>query len=194
MEGWPAWINSEHYSVDAVTQGNASRESMQGPMLQALLENRFKLKTHRETREVPIYELTVAKSGLKLRRAEEGSCVPRDPAKLRLRPDPGQKPFCGQAALRRNGPAWAVELRSMTLDEFSHWLDVSLDRLVFDKTGVAGKFDINMEYSRDQDSDVADAGPSIPTAVQQQLGLKLVPAKGPGEFLVIDHVERPSEN
>lgn len=75
-----------------------------------------------------------------------------------------------------------------------------MDRLVVDKTGVTGKFDFHLEFAADQATPglVAEAGdpggPSIFTAVQEQLGLKLEPTKGPGEFLVIEHVEKPSEN
>ncbi len=67
-------------------------------------------------------------------------------------------------------------------------------RPVINKTGITGLFDIHLEYSPDQNSDAPDAAPSIFEALQQQLGLKLVPAKGPGEFLVTDRLERPSDN
>jgi uncharacterized protein (TIGR03435 family) len=152
IEGGPAWISSERYTINAKAEGNASPEMMRGPMIQALLEERFMLKTHRETREIPIYELTVAKSGLKLQRAEEGSCTPWDPTNPTRRLDLGQKPYCGQAGFRINGPNLSVEMRSVTLDDFSKWL--SLDRLVFDKTGITGRFDFRLEYALDETSPV----------------------------------------
>ncbi|HEY1760017.1 MAG TPA: M56 family metallopeptidase [Bryobacteraceae bacterium] len=204
VEGGPAWLSSDRYSIDARAEGPANPEMMQGPMLQALLEDRFKLRVRRETREVPVYALTVAKGGLKLQQAEEGSCTPRDIANGPApHPQPGQKPFCGQAGLVRKGSNFYWELRAMTLDEFSKWLNLSLDRLVIDKTGAAGNFDFHLEFAPDETTpglvpggaEPSDpTGPSIFTAVQEQLGLKLEPAKGPGEFLVIDHIEKPSEN
>lgn len=203
VEGGPAWINSERYTLDAKAEGTPSPEMMQGPMLQAVLEDRFKLKTHLETRDVPVYELTVAKGGLKASRAEEGSCTPRDPANAGHPLEPGQKPYCGQSHLTKKGPNISVDLRSMTLDDLSKWLDLGVDRLVVDKTAMAGKFDFHLEYALDESSPLfhpeeGDAGdpvfPSITTALQQELGLKLMPAKGPGRFLVVDHIDRPSSN
>ncbi|MGA7785911.1 MAG: TIGR03435 family protein [Candidatus Acidiferrales bacterium] len=206
VEGGPDWINSERYTINAESEASASDAMMRGPMLQSLLEDRFKLKLHHETREIPIYEMTVAKSGFKLKPAEEGSCTPRDPANPRRQLAPGEKPLCGQGFMRRNGSDWTVDLRSLTMDEFCKWLDFGVDRLVSDKTGIAGKYDFHLEFSADEatpgfllgGNESNDAGPpafpAMFTMVQQQFGLKLVPAKGPGQFLVIDSVERPSGN
>jgi uncharacterized protein (TIGR03435 family) len=174
---------------------------MNGPMLQALLEDRFKLKIHRETKEVPVYELTVAKSGLKAPRFTPGSCTPFDWA----RPVPGQEPAPGQkfcaGKVERKGAIATAQLDAMSMDAFTKTFLIRFDlgRPVIDKTGLAGLFDFHLEYAPYQtgpDGAVAvdPAGPSIFTVLPQQLGLKLTPAKGPGEFLVIDHVERPSEN
>lgn len=205
VEGGPGWINSERYSINAKAEDAASPETMQGPMMQALLEDRFKLKIHRETKEVPIYAMTMAKGGLKLKQAEDGSCTPRDLTKGPApRLQPGQKPYCGSARLiSRKGSDFRWEMHGMSLDEFSKWLNLGLDRLVFDKTGVTGKFDFQLEFASDDSTpgmpvagaDAGDAAaPSIFSALQQQLGLKLEPAKGPGEFFIIDHVERPAGN
>ena len=93
-----------------------------------------------------------------------------------------------------------VQLDAMSIDAFIKFFLSKLDRPVIDKTGLTGLFDFHLEYTPDQASTdgvamPADlAGSSIFTAVQQQLGLKLTRAKGPGEYLVIDHVERPSAN
>jgi bla regulator protein blaR1 len=209
VEGGPSWINSERYTINAETETNASDSVMRGPMLQAVLEDRFKLKVHRETREVPIYELTVAKNGFKLQPAREGSCtarVPREPGQPpQPQPGPGKPPLCGQGLVKRTGSSWSVDLRSMTLEEFANWLNFGLDRLAFDKTGLTGKFDFHLEFSADETTPGFLAGgneagetpepmyPTMFTAIQQ-FGLKLVPAKGPGSFLVIDSVERPSPN
>jgi uncharacterized protein (TIGR03435 family) len=209
VEGGPKWIDSERYTINAETESRVSEPIMRGPMLQAVLEDRFKLKVHRETREVPIYELTVAKGGFKLQPAKEGSCTPRV---LRVpgqppprNPGPGEPPLCGQSFAKRIGSSWSLDLRSMTLDEFAKWLDFGLDRLVFDKTGVAGKYDFHMEFSADESTpgfllggsesgDAPDPGYATMFSAIQQFGLKLVPTKGPGHFLMIDSVERPSPN
>jgi uncharacterized protein (TIGR03435 family) len=172
-------------------------------MLQALLEDRFKLKIHRETREVPVYAVTIAKGGPKLHAFQEGSCVaqtvPPTP------PEPGQR-LCGGPKIggkETTPPTAILEYNGVSLDELKA-LDEFLGRPVINRTGIVGLFDLRLEFVIDEStpgvrlsfgraSDDAP-GPSIFTAMQDQLGLKLEPTKGPGEFLVIDSVERPSEN
>ena len=122
-------------------------------------------------------------------------------------PAPGQKYCKVLVGIRRPG----IDAQGSTLAEFSKLLDLVLDRPVIDTTRITGRFDIHLEFAPDQATprflpggDVANrpgftpsdptGSASIFTAIQQQLGLKLTPAKGPSEFLVIDHVERPSEN
>jgi bla regulator protein blaR1 len=202
--GGPAWISSDRYQINAKVEGDPGDALMRGPMLQALLEDRFKLKVHRETREVPVYALTVAKGGPKLQPFKEGSCAPRE-----LMPAP--LPFCGPNRFMRKGPMLTQELHGISLADFSQMLDGTLDRPVIDKTGISGKFDFHWEFVPEDaimphstglglDSEAApvppDAadGPSIFTAIQAQLGLKLESGKGRANFLVIDRVERPSEN
>ena len=171
---------------------------MQGPMLQALLEDRFKLKTHQETREVPVYALTVAKGGSKLKPFLEGSCTALPLTLTRPPLQPGQQ-YC-KAMVRPQPPT--VHAEGATLTEFSKLVALVFDRPVIDRTGIAGKFDIHLEFAVDEstprlrlsDSDDSPRGVSIFTAIQQQLGLKLEAAKGPGEFLLIDRIERPSGN
>ena len=208
ISGGPAWVNSDRYRINAKAEGNASEGMMQGPMLQALLEDRFKLKTHRETREVSVYTLTVAKGGLKLRRLEEGSCTPRDYGVLSPPAVPGQKPFCGNGGFAKKGNLVVADIPSISIDEFSKRLTLRLDRPVIDKTGVTGLFDVHLEFAPDMstpglvaggagpttDASEPTAGQSIFTAIQKQLGLKLQAAKGRREFLVIDSAEKPSDN
>jgi bla regulator protein blaR1 len=201
IEGGPAWIHSEFYEINAKADGRPSQEMMEGPMLQALLEDRFKLKIHRETREVPVYLLTVVKAS-KLRPFKEGSCTPNAVTFLPQTLAEGQRPCKALVAARRG----SVDVEGATILEFSKLLNLALDRPVIDKTGLTARFDFHLEFAPDQatprlvpgddGATAADPGgaPSIFTALQEQLGLKLQPAKGPGEFLVIDHVERPSEN
>ena len=229
LEGGSPWIDSERYRIDAKAEGPVDRAVMQGPMLQALLEERFKLKVRRETRETALYALTVAASGLKLQkpgdltctepdaggpehdgkpfvflgcskiqRAMEGACTPRDPAQYPPPPrEPDDPPFCGVkrglmslSSSRRNN-----DLLGATMEQIARSLGSGAGRPVIDKTGITDKFDFHIEYAaEDSDpSNAVDAPPSIFAALRQ-LGLKLEPAKGPRDFLVIDHVERPSEN
>jgi bla regulator protein BlaR1 len=191
--GGPAWINSERYTIRAA--GSVSGTQLR-PMLQALLEDRLKLKIHHRTRQVPVYALTVAKAGPKLKQFEEGGCtplgLPKTPVSQLFRNlEPGQKPGCYQATLI-SGPKMALDMRPTTLDEFSHHLEQVVGRPVINQTGIAGMFDIYLEF-------VTDRGPtsfgiSIFAALQDQLGLKLEPTTGPGDLIVIDYVERPSRD
>lgn len=194
IEGGPAWIDSDRYSIDAKADGTQSPAMMRGPMTQALLEDRFQLKIRRETREVPVYALTVSRGGLKLPRTKEGSCTPLELA-TPASPAPGDKPLCAVSRSSRRGPNVTWEARRLSIAAFAKAL--GLDRPIIDRTGIAGLFDFHLEFAPEADSGGpgdADRGPSIFTALQEQLGLKLEPAKGPAEFLVIDRVQRPSGN
>lgn len=201
VEGGAAWINSERYTIDAKTEGTPSHGTMHGPMLQALLEDRFHLQIHRETREIPVYLLTVAKGGLKLKPFQPGSCTPIDfdfffskfpPPDLPELPA-GQK-YCLNRGTSK-GLNNLVEAEGMSLDAFAQAYLGGLDRPVINKTGIAGLFDFRLEFAPDEAASDDPAGaPSMFTALQQQLGLRLETGKGPGEFLVIDRVERPSGN
>jgi uncharacterized protein (TIGR03435 family) len=173
-------------------------------MMQALLEDRLKLKIHRETREVPVYALTVAQGGSRLKPFEEGSCT-NMPLTVPL---PALAPGQAYCKVRVGIQRPAVDAQGSTLTEFSQLLDLVLDRPVIDMTGIPGKFDIHLEFAINEATprflpggDLARfagpasnaAAPSIFTAIQQ-LGLKLEATNGPSEFLVIDHVERPIVN
>jgi uncharacterized protein (TIGR03435 family) len=208
ITGGPGWIESERYNLAAKAEGAAHVEQMMGPMLRALLEDRLKLKVHRVTREMPVYSLTVAKNGLKARPLTEGSCVPIDINHLPEPPAQGQTMpnFCGNTSMRTNGRNAVVDVHGTSMKDFAQRLTSmgGLDRKVIDKTGIEGLFDIHLEFTRDQASGAGDAGnpappaeiagASILDALQEQLGLKLLPDKGPVESLVIDHIEKPSEN
>ena len=161
-------------------------------MMQKLLEDRFKLKTHREIREIPVYALTIAKSSASLRSVDGGSCTPFDLEKAMTPPRPSEKPMCGGRRLR-NGPNEIWEGAGVSFDQMSQTLGMMVDRPVINRTGVSGLFAFRIEYGTDDSSDDPARAPSIFTALQQ-LGLKLESTKGPGEFLVVDHVEKPSEN
>ena len=204
VEGGPAWINSVRYQIDAKADGARGQGMMRGPMLQTLLEDRFKLKMHHESREVPVYALTVAKGGLKLHSFQEGSCIPRDFTVLEQFPPqpfpelpPGQK-YCGIGGTEK-GANVTLDATAMSIDNFIKYSLPGLDRPVVNKTGITGLFDFHLEFAPDQVQGTGDtpaevAGPSIFTALERQLGLKPELAKAPGDFLIIDHVERPSAN
>ena len=199
IKGGPKWVHSDMYKIDARAEGKPSREMMLGPMLQALLEDRFRLKIHREAEERPVYALTVAKGGSKLKAFREGSCV-QIPLTRPLPPlEPGRK-YCDNMISARNP---SLDAEAITMKDFSKLLDLIVDRSVVDETGMSGKYDIHLKFSRDEVTTglrepppgaSAPIGPTIFAAIQEQLGLKLVSTKGPVEFLVIDHVEKPSAN
>jgi bla regulator protein blaR1 len=222
IEGAPAWISSDHYTIEAEAEGTPGQPMMLGPMMQSLLEDRFHLKLHRETRSGPAYELTVAKGGPKLNE-NNGSCaydvppaaVPRDPATggplagfaprgRASQPGPGQP--CHFIFFLNNGPNRLLVTRGMTLDEFSAWLFKVTGRTIVNKTGLTGKFDVRLEYLPEQptaaiavgdnSNEAADTQPeaTLLTAIQQQLGLKLTAVKGTRQIIVIDHIEKPSGN
>ena len=201
ITGGPPWIHTTSYDINAKAEGNPSKEMMFGPMMQVLLEDRFQLKIHRQTSEGPVYFLTVARGGPKLQPFTEGSCTlyygfPRPPLA------PGQK-YCERTI---SGLKPSVQADGATLDEFSKMLRMVLGRPVIDKTGVSGRFSLLVKFSREGTElgstfngpplPAADpAGPpSIFTALQEQLGLRLESGKGPVDTLIIDHVEKPSEN
>jgi uncharacterized protein (TIGR03435 family) len=207
IEGGPDWINSERYTIEAKAAGPVETTMMQGPMLQTLLEDRFKLKIRHETREIPMYALTVAKGGPKLTPHVEGSCV----ALVMTMPPTPQPPLApGQRRCamvgRMKGPNWAIDAEGITIqrlvDAYLTGPLSGLDAQTIDRTGLQGTFDIHLEFAPAADNlalrDAIARGenpgeptaPEITTAIQQ-LGLKLERTKGPGEFLVIEHVERP---
>jgi bla regulator protein BlaR1 len=200
LEGLPAWANTERYMIEAKTEGTPSAGMMYGPMLQSLLEDRFALKIYPETREGRVYALTVAKGGLILR-PFQGGCTPYDWTKP---PEPGRDKNGCRGGVQHSGSNVTFD-DVITLDSFaSHYLDVAtgLDAPVINETGLTGYFHIHMEYESERKP--GDPGyvpptddppfPSIFTAMQQQLGLKLEATKGPHQVLVVDHLERPSAN
>lgn len=173
--------------------------------MRALLEDRFKVKVHLETREVPVYELTVARSGLKIEVAKDEKCRPNNVDVVEY--TPAGTHICG--ILMLSNPPIPAALDGATMADLGNNLSSRLDRDVIDKTGVVGVFDFRLELStcdqfpvtcRPQSPD-PDAPPSasVPQGSSifqsvQKLGLKLEPGKALGEFIVIDHVEKPSAN
>ena len=190
--GGPDWAKTETWDIEP-RGGEAPIAQMYGPMLQKLLEGRFRLKLHRETRQLPVYILTVAKGGPKLSATREGSCVPLDLNHMQP-PSPGSV-RCGNGSVRGNAARTIVDSHGQTLTALAaQGFRGDLDRPVIDQTGLTGMFDIHLEFARDGAPAGDLSAPSLFTAVQEQLGLKLTPDKGPVEVLVIDHLERPNEN
>jgi uncharacterized protein (TIGR03435 family) len=199
IEGGPSWLDSDRFEINARAQGSASHIMMAGPMMQTLLEDRFNLKTHLETREVPAYALTVAKGGPKLKPFREGSCTPF-PWDLIFSafPPPEIPPndhYCRSGGEMKGG-ILALDAQAMTLDDFARIHLALAGRPVIDKTGIPGQFDFHLEFTPDNATPPGEppAGPTIFTALEQQLGLKLESTRGPGEFLVIDSIAKPSQN
>jgi uncharacterized protein (TIGR03435 family) len=213
--GGPAWSDSDRYELDAKAAGNASRAQV-FLMLQSLLEDRFQLRIHRETRELPVFALVAARSGLKLPPPKAGACEepssesPSEWAGGRMQP-PGQ----GQPSMLRCGtiriglePSGArMQGGKIPMPELVRALSMVLGRTVVDKTGFPGLFDVQLDFVPDETTPALpppppDAGsasldsriPSILSAVQEQLGLRIEAIKGPVEVIVIDHLERPSAN
>jgi uncharacterized protein (TIGR03435 family) len=223
VNGAPSWTTSDLYTLEAKAEGNASKPAMFGPMLQSLLRDRFGLKLHYETKIVPSWELTVAKGGSRLipTVVEPGKCDIVLPPGANLKgpdgkplpgfgPDgrfktplpPAGQPCHFMVTLMHGRNAFLVG-KALPLAELTSYLTRSTDRPVFDKTGLTGKFDIVLEFAPDDTTPEAGAAvlsgassdmPGLLTAIEQQLGLKLVSAKGPRDFMVIDHIEKPSAN
>ena len=181
IPGLPGWANSERFDVvakaddeTAVAMENLPREEQwkqTQTMLQEALADRFKLRAHNETREGPIYELVIAKGGFKLKKAP--------------------------ASEHSRGYSWShdhIEVRTGLIGSLVFALSDLLSRNVVDKTGLSGNYDIELKWTPDDQQGTPDAGPTLFTALEEQLGLKLVPAKGPVDTFVVDHVERPTEN
>jgi uncharacterized protein (TIGR03435 family) len=209
--GGPSWLDSERYDINAKTDGKATGPEMMGPMLQTLLEERFQLKVHTETRETPVYALTVGKAG-KLVPAKEGSCIPIDASNLG-RPDTvtGVMPkYCGGGSMRMTNGAMVADIPGATMEEFAgRLLSTYMQKKVVDRTGLTGRYDIHLEFAPERPAGpvMLNGAPAPPevilpesgalpftAAIAQQLGLKLSSDKAPVEVIVVDRAEKPSGN
>ncbi len=188
--GAPGWMGSDLFDVEAKPAGNASIDAMYGPMLQRLLEERFQLKIHRETRDAPVYALTVSEKGARLPPTREGSCVSPQPT-----PPPHGAKICGGASYSTTGGKTTVDAAGVGMASFAGVTlsRVQLGRPVIDRTGLSGLFDVHLEFAALNAAGASDA-PSIFSAVQEQLGLKLSASTAPVGVLVVDHIEKPQGN
>jgi uncharacterized protein (TIGR03435 family) len=204
LVGAPDWVTSERFDVvaklggepPAATAGtNAVRLA-----LQSLLAERFKLAAHRETREIPIYALVTAKSDRapgRMLKISTADCSPEAVAVRRAAGSVGGTTgFCGSRFLPGH-----IRFGGFPLSEFAKVMTPHDGRIVVDRTGLTGNWDFELTFTPDGPVSAAPGqelpkidpnGPSIFTALQEQLGLKLEPTRGPGEVLVIDRVEQPT--
>ena len=221
VTGGPAWIYAEYYTIDAKSndpaanlpgpRGNANFKLLSGPMLVALLEDRFQLKFRRVIEQVPVYSLTVASSGFKLQPAQPGECIPHEPGTPVLTPGTlpaGQKPSCIQHG-GWEGPNWTIDAASQGIGNLAALLaGMASDRPVIDNTGINGSFSFHLAFAHDAnapgslppgmnpfaDPSNIPLAPSLPVALEQQLGLHIAAEQGPREIIVIDSADRPSAN
>jgi uncharacterized protein (TIGR03435 family) len=210
--GGPVWVNSDRFDIDAKAASEPPPGAVGPPplmfaMLRTLLRERFKLSAHLQTREMPIYALVMARSDGRLGPQLRQSDVDCDAVRAtRARGGPPQPPAAGEAPLCGSiaGPG-RLTARAATLVALAGWyLSGIANRIVIDRTGLTGVFDWTLEWSPEalpQPLRASGApptppgdpnGPSIFTALQEQLGLKLESARGPVDVLVIDSVQQPT--
>ncbi|HTA46306.1 MAG TPA: TIGR03435 family protein [Bryobacteraceae bacterium] len=187
LAGAPGWFSTRRYDIVAKAEGNPPPQQQ---FLQALLKNQFKLAVHNETRELPAFALMMAKTdgkaGPQLRESDFdcGSYL----ASAHPLPEPDKVSPCSGRINMGSLSAKAIPIAQLATS-----LAAFVGRFVADRTGLTGRFDVALTWTPDEAA--ADgAGPSIFTAIQEQLGLKLVSEKAPVEVLVVDHVEEPASN
>ena len=195
ISGLPGWADSAHFDVtakvsdfDPSTFKNLTREQHEA-MLQPVLTDRFHVKTHTEIKTLGVFNLVLLKDGPKFQKSPP---PPADPD----HPTPNGQLGRGGVMINNND----LTANAVPLSMFSEVLSGQLNHTVIDKTGLTGDYDLKLKWTPDEDSNKAadngtgDRSPDLLTALQEQLGLKLVPAKGPVTTLVVDHAEQPSPN
>jgi uncharacterized protein (TIGR03435 family) len=197
----PQWLTTTRFDVIGKT-ATANGQPEMRLMLQALLKDRFKLVAHAETRELPVYELKIAKSDSTFgpRLHSPSRCVPQIQAQTNASQNGGPPP-CDNKVFAGSMTSAGIRMQGLAVN-----LSVFLGRTVIDRTGFNGTFDYDLTWTPEflpQGLNSVDAvsglpadpnRPPLPTALQDQLGLKLESTRGPVDVLVIDHVEKPAEN
>jgi uncharacterized protein (TIGR03435 family) len=181
LSGGPTWVtnpstDTDYYDINAKAEGDEPlTESRARQLLQTLLADRFQLRLHRESKEMPVYALVVGKAGPKFKESAPDATTGM-----------------------RASVTLATVTSTFTKSQMSSLVRVlssAADRPVLDQTGLTGFYDFKVEFARDPAAVVAESSAaSLFTALQEQLGLKLEPRRGSIETMVIDHAERPSEN
>jgi uncharacterized protein (TIGR03435 family) len=205
VTGGPGWMDTERFDVEA-TAGSPVTFDENRAMLRTLLEDRFHLKTHTETRELPMYVLSVARRDAKLGdqiKPSGAECLPMTPPKGAPPPPPppaGPRPAGAPQCPSMLAPG-NISGRKITIARLATTLSLFLNRDVIDRTNLSGEFDLDLQWLPDQPppTDVRNAptdgtAPPLFTAMQEQLGLKLDSSRGPVEVLVIDSVEKPTDD
>lgn len=171
VSGGPGWLADDRYDIVAKAPGPASREELMR-MLQALLTERFHLTFHFEAKEMPVYSLVIARKGLKIHPVKD------DGGGVQMGGD-GAHPFSA---------------RNLSMAGFAGTLATirAVDLPVVDRTGLEGVFNFNLDFAADDAA--SDSGPSIFTALEEQLGLKLEPSKSSVQILIVDRAEKPYPN
>ncbi|HWB33316.1 MAG TPA: TIGR03435 family protein [Acidobacteriaceae bacterium] len=195
--GGPDWMNDRYFTVQAKSDPSVDAELAKMSdddgrleklhMVQAMLADRFGLRAHWETRQAPVFVMTIAKSGLKMQ-----------PTKLPVpEGDPSMAPTTPTTVVHAHGGPQGIEIdgERFSMRAIALMLSTQLHVPVIDKTGDQGYYDFAFQFARDTLGDTpADAYPSIPAAVEEELGLKLTSEKGPVDVMVIDHAEMPTAN
>jgi len=185
--GGPPLVDSDYWAIIAKTPAPRPTLEQQMAMLRQLLADRFQVRFHRETKEMGIYSVTVAKGGPKLK-----------PSTLDPDANPaGPPPLIFVVSL----PVLKLAARYASMDDFATLLQRALEQPVADQTGLTGRYDFDLEFTPDETlyggafrGAEDESKPGLLPALQDQLGLKLIATKGPVRALVIDHAERPTEN
>jgi uncharacterized protein (TIGR03435 family) len=205
--GGPGWVRSKRWQVSAKASAPARGPAMRA-LVRRMLEDRFALKTHMDMRELPIYNLVLARTdgqlGPKIKRSTI-DCMPfltgqRPMAESPREPESGM-PACSVGGSLSKDGLLTPRLNGQPLSGLVRNLEASLQRRVVDRTGLQGNFDISLGYVDDNllaqsslraAAPASSEGPSLMTALQEQLGMRLESARGPVEVLVIDSVSEPA--
>jgi uncharacterized protein (TIGR03435 family) len=215
----PGWVRGdEFFAIEALAEGNPTKDQLR-LMMQSLLADRFKLAVHFETREVPVFALTLVKAGKAGPRLLAHIAGPPCPDSYTLPANSHESPSdafpqnCGTPGMREKDGLRVVGARDVPLSSLANSVYLTgrmageIDRPVVDRTGLDGRFDFLIEFKPGGGDRIRRVGapddeapsPDSPTtpfleALREQLGLKVVASKGPVRRLIIDRVERPSEN
>jgi len=214
ISGGPNWVRTDAFTLNAKAEDAAPVPKMMGPMMRALLEERFKLAIHHQPKEGSVFYLTVAKGGLKVKPAAEGSCMPLDFNKLSEYARTNDKPptFCGGQSMSFTGRTGKLKTTGATFEQLAQtMLSNLLGEPVIDKTGITDRFDLELDFAPDSTTpnlagrgggrgDASDPNAALvpetsdlPNLVGAlaHIGLKVEPGKGPVDTIVIDHAEKP---
>ena len=211
--GGPAWMGQARFALEAKAEAADPGAGQLQAMLAALLAERFMLRVHRETRELPVYTLTIARDDGRLGpnlRPTGAECRPITPPQGYPPPPPPPPPDSPRRPLVPANigarcpamffPGW-IAARAVTIEQFVPRLALAAGRPVVDRTGLSGEFDFDLRYTPDQPPAFNGAalppaadGESLFTAIKEQLGLALDAQRAPLEVLVVDRAERPTEN